>query len=798
MLRQPGDIRGSRRNKQEIEIGDDMESMNVVGKKIARVDAAAKATGKALYTADIRRSGMLYVKLLHSPVPHAMIKRIDVSRALALDGVNTVLTYENVPHIPYTSCGHPDPPDTPEDMLILSQHIRYVGDPVAAVAAITPEIAEDAIELIAVEYEELPAYYTPSEALAEGAVELHDGTGNICDENTFGSGDFDGAMERAYYIVEDEYKTPIAAHNPLEPHTQLAELDDTGRLIIHVSTHIPYILRARVAKVLGINIGRVRILTETVGGGFGGKADIVYEPLTGLLALRTGQPVLLECTREECLATTRTRHSTYITLRTAVAKDGSILGRELTVFSNTGAYSSHGHNVLLALQNKFKFMYPTPNLRITAKTVYTNIPIAGAFRGYGGPQIFFAMENHIDHIADILGKDPLDYRMQVAYKLGDPNYAEYIDVNSCGLADALSIGAKMVGYKELAAAPKGDGKIKRGIGLSYTLCGQSCYPYSMELSGARVNMNEDGSASLFIGCAEIGQGSDTVMRQICAEALGIPNDRVTIIGGDTDVCPWDAGAYASRQTYVTGHAVKKAALACKEEILDWVSGKRGIERTQLDIKNDAIVNTKSGKDIVSLADTVHRMFYEDINRSATICHEESHLPYSGHWTFGATFAVVDVDTSTGKVEVVKLISVVDAGRIINPLTAMGQLSGGNIMGMGYGLFEQLLIDTKTGKVSNDNMLDYKIPTFADVPDMDGYFVETDEPTSAYGNKSLGETPVMPVAAAISCAIHNATGIRITEIPLTPERVLMAIKSKDERKEVHRVFRRETVPTVNVG
>jgi xanthine dehydrogenase molybdenum-binding subunit len=719
---------------------------------------------------------MLHAKLLRSPVPHAMIKRIDVSRARALDGVITVLTYDDVPQIPYTSCGHPDPPDTPEDMLILSRHVRYVGDPIAAVAAVTPEIAEDAIELIEIEYEELPAYYTPLDALAEGAVDIHDGSGNICDENSFESGDLDGAMARADRIIEDEYKTPIAAHNPIEPHAQLAELDDAGRLVIHVSTHVPYIMRERVAKALGIDIGRVRILRETVGGGFGGKADIVYEPVTGLLALRTGRPVLLELTREECLATTRTRHSTYITLRTAIAKDGGILGREMIIYSNTGAYSSHGHNVMLALQNKFKFMYPTPNMKITAKTIYTNILIAGAFRGYGGPQIFFAMENHIDHIADILGKDPFDYRMQVAYKLGDKHYAEHIDVNSCGLADALRIGSEAVGYREQAAAPKGDGKIKRGVGLSYTLCGQSCYPYTMELSGARVSVNEDGSANLFIGCAEVGQGSDTVMWQICAEALGVSSDRVTVIGGDTDICPWDAGAYASRQTYVTGHAVKKAALACKDEILDWVSDKRGVARTRLDIKNGVIVDSENERNMVPLSDIVHRMFYEDITRSATICHEESHLPCSGPWTFGVTFAVVDVDTGTGKVDVVKLISVVDAGRIINPMTAMGQLSGGNIMGIGYGLFEQILVNEKTGKVNNDNMLDYKIPTFADVPYMEGYFVETDEPSSAYGNKSLGETPVIPVAAAVSCAIHNATGIRIKEIPLTPERVMMAIKS----------------------
>jgi len=759
-----------------------MKELNVVGKNIARVDAAAKATGKAVYVGDIRRPGMLYAKLLRSPLPHAMIINIDVNRARALDGVESVLTWKDAPQIPFTSCGHPYPPDTPEDTLILSQRMRYVGDVVAAVAAVSPEIALDALDLIDVEYEELPAYFTPEEALAEGACEIHKGSGNVCGENESQNGDFDGALAKADLVVEDEFKTPIATHNPIEPHSQLAELDNAGRLVIHVSSHIPSILRERVAQSLGIGIGRVRIIRENVGGGFGGKQDILYEPICGLLAIETGKPVMLELTREECLTTTRTRHATYIKLRTAVAKDGSILGREMKIVSNTGAYSAHGHNVVLALEQKFRFMYPTPNFRFIGKTAYTNIPIAGAFRGYGGPQVFFALENHIDHIAEILGKDPLDYRMQVAYKPGDPIYSEHTDLNSCGLREALQLGADAIGYRELAAAPKGNGKIKRGVGISFALCGNSCYPYANDLRGARVSMNEDGTAILFINCAEVGQGSDTVMRQICAEALGVPNDWVTIISGDTDLCPFDAGAYASSQTYVTGHAVKKAAEACKNEILDYASDKLAIDRARLDAGNGVIIDLQNDAELCPLGEIVFRMFYGDMNNASTICHEESFMPRSGPWTFGVSFAVVDVDTGTGKVRVVKLITAVDSGRIINPTTAMGQLNGGNILGIGYGLYEQILIDPKSGKVNNDSMLDYKIPTFADMPDIEGYFVETDEPSSAYGNKSLGETPVIPVAAAISCAVHNATGIPFREIPLTPERVLMAIKAAEEGRE----------------
>lgn len=758
-----------------------MRDFKVVGRSVPRVEAASKTTGQAVYVGDMRRPGMLYGKLLRSPHAHANIKSIDVSKARALPGVHAVLTYKDVPQIPYTTCGHPHPPDTPEDMRIIGQKMRYVGDTVAAIAAETPDIAADAAELIEVEYEVLPAYFTPEDALAEGAVEIHEGLKNISGENFFETGEVDAAFAEADLIVEDEFRTPIITHSPIETHAQLAEVEPNGRLTIYVANQVPNILRERIAKALGMRIGQLRIIRGNIGGGFGGKQEPIYEPVTAALALATKRPVLLELSREECLATTRTRHSSIITARTALKKDGTILAREMSVTNNTGAYSAHGHNVVMAMMSKFVLMYPTPNMRFTGKSVYTNILIGSAMRGYGSPQINFGLEAHIEHVAKELGRDPLDYRKQVCYKMGGPMYNEDTHIFTCGWPEAIEWGAKEVDYETIANAPKQGSHIKRGVGMSLSAYNQSCYPHSVELSGARMTVNEDGSATLFINCTDCGQGSDTVMAQIGAEALGVPFEWVNVIAGDTDLCPWDAGAYASRQTYVSGHAVKKAGEACKAKILDWVAPKYHCNRQRLDISDGIVIDTEDGREIAGLGEVTMQMYYS-IYEAETICCEESYIPNAGPYTFGVTYAVVDVDTRTGKVEVVKLASATDSGKIINPLAALGQMNGGNIMSMGMGISEQLLINPKTGEVYNDNLLDYKIPTFADVPELAAHFVETDEPSSAYGNKSLGEPPCIPPATAIRNAVANATGVLINQLPLTPERVLTALKAAENGKE----------------
>lgn len=759
----------------------DKQAYSSVGHSVNRVDARAKVTGRAVYAADLWRRDMLCAKILRSPHAHANIVNINTEKAKAMPGVEAVLTYKDVPDIYFTSCGHPHPSDTPEDTLILSKRLRYCGDPVAAVAATTREIARKALDLIEVEYEVLPAYLTPSEALAAGAVEIHEGSGNICGENEYEIGDVGQAMREAAHVVVDEFDTPIVSHSPIEPHASMTELDSNGRVIIHTCTQVSSILRERTALALGKKIRDIRVIRTTVGGGFGGKQEPIYEILNAAMTIATGKPVKLELTREECLACTRTRHASHFRLRTAIDKDGKILARELIGTNNGGAYASHGHNVLLSVAAQFCLLYPTENLHFKGTTAYTNIPIAGAFRAYGIPQYAFAMESHIDHLARTVGKDPLDYRKEHMFRIDSPILAPHFSINTFGLPDIIKKCEEAIEYENFRKLPKSEGPIKRGIGVGLCSYGQSCFPWSVELSGARVMVNEDGSASLFVGSAEIGQGSDTVMQQIAAETLGIPHHWVHVISNDTDLCPFDIGAFASRQTYVTGHAVKKAAQRCKDQILDYVAENYTVERSRLDIWNGLIVDQKSNHTISSLEDVVMKMVY-NIPNPVTICHDASYHPTDNVLTYGCSMALVEVDTTTGKVEVKKLASAMDSGRLINPLAAMGQLYGGNTMSLGFGLYEQLLIDPKSGKTLNDNMLDYKIPSFADIPEIEVFFVETDEPSSAYGNKSLGEPPNIAPAVAVRNAVLDATGVAINEIPLTPERVYEALKKDKEEKE----------------
>ncbi|MDD4541843.1 MAG: molybdopterin-dependent oxidoreductase, partial [Eubacteriales bacterium] len=476
-------------------------------------------------------------------------------------------------------------------------------------------------------------------------------------------------------------------------------------------------------------------------------------------------------------------HSSYFKLRTGLKKDGSILARELYARNNGGAYSSHGHNVLESVSSQFALLYPTENLRFEGLTAYTNILIAGAMRAYGIPQYCAAMESHVDHLAATIGMDPLDYRRQVMFKKDSPINISNWSINTFGLPEVIDKCEEEIGYRDFRKQEKTAGSIRRGIGVALSSYGQSCFPWSVEMSGARVMVNEDGSASLFVGSSEIGQGSDTAMQMIAAETLGIPHDSVNVISGDTDVCPFDVGAFASRQTYVTGHAVKKAALACKNQILDYVAEKYAINRSRLDIKDAVVIDIKSQQAVDQLENVVMKMVY-NIPEPTTICHDASFHPTDNVLTYGCSMAIVAVDTDTGRVEIEKLVSTMDSGRLINPQAAMGQLIGGNIMSLGFGMTEQIIIDPDKGIVLNDNMLDYKILSFADIPDIEAYFIETDEPSSAYGNKSLGEPPCIAPAVAVRNAVYDATGVPINKLPLTPERVFEALsRSRETSNEI---------------
>ncbi|MBQ0059938.1 MAG: molybdopterin-dependent oxidoreductase, partial [Lachnospiraceae bacterium] len=601
---------------------------------------------------------------------------------------------------------------------------------------------------------------------------------NICGETPVEFGDLEGTFANAAYVFEDVIETPIVTHSPIETHLSLVEPDPgSGRLTVYASNQSVFILRERIASALGRPIRDIRVIKGYVGGGFGGKQEPIYEIINCFAAQHCGRPVLLELTREESLSMTRTRHSDKIRIRSALDKDLHFIARDIELIANTGAYSGHGHNVALAQLSHSNALYPVPNFRFICKTVYTNIAVASAMRGYGGPQWHYAMESHVENICHRLGLDPYHFReINVCYP-GGPFYTQFTGVNSSALPEMMAGGRADIGWDDFKKTE--EGTVKRGIGMALASYVQSCYPHSVETSSARIIVHEDASATLVIGATEIGQGAETTFAQVAAEALGFPYEWIMMPKViDTDVSPFDPGAYASRQTYVTGQAVKKAGLMCKNDILDFAAEEHNLDRDKIDIKQGNLINSEDESIICPIKEITWKLYYR--HPVGAVCEHEAYAyPTDNTLTFAAAFAVVAVDTATGEVEVEKLRTYLDSGVIINPMAARGQLLGGAMMSYGYGLTEQLLINPKTGAIYNDNLLDYKVPRFADVPDLDGRFFESFEPSSAYGNKSMGEPPNLTPAVAIRNAVLDATGVPMNKFPLTPERVWEFLHPEEE-------------------
>ncbi|WP_338833124.1 Putative xanthine dehydrogenase molybdenum-binding subunit XdhA [Moorella humiferrea] len=754
----------------------------VVGKSISRVDAVAKVTGKAKYTADFFTRDMLVGKILRSPYAHALVKNIDASRAKALPGVEAVLTYKDVPQIKFATAGHPyalDPKHRDKaDRTILTDKARFVGDAVAAVVARDELTALEALKLIDVEYEVLEPLLTPEAAMREGAPRIHeDCEGNILSSFGYEIGNIEEAWQKADYIFEDELETSIVQHCQLENHTSYAYVDSDGRIVIVTSTQIPHIIRRIVGQALGIPWGRVRVIKPYVGGGFGSKQDACLEPIVAAMTLAVGgRPVKLELSREECMIDTRTRHAIKYKIKTGVSKDGKLIGMHIKAVANTGAYASHGHSIAMAGGTKFRILYPMEALKYEPYTVYTNLPVAGAMRGYGSPQITFAVESHLDAIARRLNMDPIELRLKNLVTEGYVDPLNGNRVRSCGIRECIMKGKELIKWDEKKERYKNQtGSKRRGLGMACFSYASGTHPVGLEMAGARIVLNQDGSVQLQVGATEIGQGSDTVFAQMVAEVLGIPVDMVHVVSTqDTDITPFDTGAYASRQTYITGMAVAKAAAEVKAKILDFVWGMTDIPAHALDIKDRNIVYKHSGEVVMPLEEVALHTYYDTVFASP-ITSDTSNNARINAFVFGATFAEVEVDLKTGKIEILEIYNVHDSGKIINPQLAEGQVHGGVSMGIGYALAEQLLFDEKTGRPLNNNLLDYKIPTIMDVPEIGVAFVETHEPTSPYGCKALGEPPVIPVAPAVRNAVFDATGVAFNRLPMTPQKVFEKCK-----------------------
>lgn len=765
------------------------EATAVVGKNVTKVDAFKLARGEPVFTDDFTRPGMLHAKVLRSPHAHARILEVDASRALALDGVVDVIWHRDVPAIAHTRAGQSYPEPSPYDTFVMPDKARFIGDRVAVVAAEDPATAERALKLVDVKYEVLPAITDMHEALVRTDVLIHEapdprgigggGESNLAARIDKQVGNVDDALARCDHVVTRDYFLPRVQASHIEPHVSIAWVDEDRRLIVRTSTQVPFHLRRMLAQVLEMPEAKIRVIKPRVGGGFGDKQEMVIEDLVSVLALRTGRAVRLEFTREEELTAARYRHPQQITMTTGVMNDGTILANRMKVVADTGAYGSHALTVQGNTGQKVLPMYPAPNIHFQVECVYTNNPISGAFRGYGAPQGCFALECQMDEVARVLDMDRLELRRLNHIRLGDtdPLSAKLGEgkeglvrvIRSTGLEKAIEQGCAAIGWND--PQPPTAPHLKRGLGMALAMQGSGIA--GVDWGAATVKLNDDGSVNLTVGATDIGQGSDTVLAQLCAEELGLQMDQVMILSSDTDLTPFDVGAYASSTTYISGGAVVKAATALRDQLAAALADKWDCDADG--IRFAAGRATAPTGDSMTLREVaLHALYEAKIQPMATA----SHLSNESPPPFAAQFADVEVDPETGEVFVRKIVSAVDCGTVIHPRMTEGQIEGAVAQALGYALFEEVLVDAG-GRVKNANFLDYKIASSLDVPPLETILVETDEPSGPFGAKAAGEVPIDGPAPAIINAVHDAIGVRPYRIPATPERVWRAIKESKE-------------------
>jgi len=765
-----------------------MPPTRILGKPEVKIDARKLAQGRPVFTDDLHLDGMLYGALLTSPHAHARIRNIDASRARALPGVHAVLTYKDIPRVKYASGGQSYPQPLPYDQVSLDDKVRHVGDRVAIVAAETPEIAQRALELIEVDYEVLPAVVDPERAMQDGAPVIHDepdtegiydAQHNVVHHIAAEVGDVEQAFAEADHLFEGEYRTPKQQQVHLEPHVCITYLDEDDRLVIRTSTQVPFHIRRMVAPLIGLPVRRIRVIKPRIGGGFGNKQELILEDLCAHLTLATMRPVRMVYSRTQEFTSSRSRHANIIRYRIGV-KEGKVTAASLYLIGDTGAYGAHGLTVNMVGGFKGLTLYNPPNARFICDVVYTNTPPAGAFRGYGAMQCQYGIEVLMEEIADKLGLDVVEFKRSNWLKIGEPMHLskqlgegrEGVEqaIQSSALAQCVDVGLRATDFKSKRRQHRSqNARYRHGIGMAVVMHGSGIA--NLDMAAATLKMNDDGSFNLLIGATDLGTGSDTILAQMAAEVLGIPLEDVIVYSSDTDFTPFDKGAYASSTTYISGGAVRKAALRIKDQILEHA-------KLMLDISDPSDLVLENRKVIapdgrsVTLAEialsSLHQQNQHQIMATA------SHMSPLSPPPTAAQFAEIVVDTQTGRISVERLLMVVDCGRVINPITAAGQVEGGMAQALGFTLTEEMLFDQE-GHPLNPNLAKYHIPRAAEMPAMDVIFVQTDEPSGPFGAKSVAEISIDGVAPAIASAIHDATGVWMRELPYTPERVKSALQ-----------------------
>jgi putative selenate reductase molybdopterin-binding subunit len=761
----------------------------IVGKNERKVDGVGLVAARARFVADLLLPDTLHVKILGSPHAHARIVEIDTTEAAAFSGVACVLTHKNTPTTRHTTAGQGYPEPSPYDARMFDTKVRFVGDRVAAVAAASEEIALEALKRIRVKYEELPAVLSMDDALRDGAPVVHDeqdSTGiydasrNIVADVDIDVGDVAKGFEASDAVVEVVCETQYAQHTPIEPHVVLAYLDSDERLVLRTSTQVPFHVRRIVAQTLDLPLHRIRVIKPRVGGGFGTKQEVLLEDIVGLVTLRTGRPAFLELTRAEEFIAARTRHPMRVRVKLGAMKDGRLHAIEMEALSNTGAYGAHGLTVLANTGSKTLPLYnKASNAHFFGQAVYTNLPVPGAYRGYGATQGYFPLETGMDELAEKLSIDPIELRRRnhirvgetspIFEKLGEGREGVSQTVKSCELERCIEIGAERIGWSEKRGKRVREGPWVHGVGMSIMMQG-SGIP-EIDMAAATIKMNEDGSFNLLIGATDIGTGSDTILAQMAAEVLGVPLPKMIVTSSDTDITPFDVGAYASSTTYVSGTAVVRAAEKVREQILSVAAPLLDSVSEDLTLSEEA-VETPDGRR-VGLDRVCQRAMYE--SDQFQIAATASFVPSESPPPFLANFAEVAVDTGTGRVKVLRYVAAVDCGVAVHPKLAEGQMEGSIVNGIGYALTEEMLISSR-GRVRNPSLFDYKILGALDVPRIEVVLVDSYEPTGPMGAKSIGEIGINGPIPTIANAIYDAIGVRLRQTPFTPERVLAAVRA----------------------
>jgi xanthine dehydrogenase molybdenum-binding subunit len=750
---------------------------SVIGRSVKRTDLTAKVTGTAQYVADMAHAGLLHGRTLRSTIAHARIRRIDTARALALPGVKAVLTHENVPRVLHAGSPHPRSASVTADQYILDDRVRYWGEGIAVVAATSEQIAEEALALIDVEYEPLPALFSVEDALAPGAPLLHErepGGNLVLPPVLVERGDVERGFAEADLVIEGEYEGGRPTPAYMEPNVVTCEWDGNANLTVWISTQTAFMVRGIMAEVLGLPLHKVRVLVDHMGGGFGAKQDLFQtEFCCALLAKQTRRPVRMEYTREETFLGGRTRHPFKMWLKQGFRKDGTITAREARIVFNSGAYGSHGPGVTIVGTNSLTSLYRCENVRVEGRCVYTNSPIAGAFRGYGCVQTYYALDIQMDEAAERLGLDPAELKLRCAVREGDLAPSNH-PVIGHGLEDCIRRGIAEVGWPALRRRARDEqGPLRRGWGMGCEMHGSSAYPGIKEQGNAIVKMNEDGTVVLMTGTAGLVTGAHTALAQIVAEELGVRFEDVSVMHGDTHVVPWDIGAFASHTTYMGGRAAQMAATEVKKQLLERAASE--LEAAPGDLRVAGGTIRVAGTDrSISVKDAVSPRKGVP---AAQFVGSATYYPTKSY-SFAAHFVEVAVDTETGRIEVLQVVPVHEIGKVIHPVAAAGQIEGGIQQGIGHTLYEDYQIDMETGRSLNANFVDYKMPLAMDMPPIRTVILETaPDPGGPFGAKGVGEDPIVAIGPAIANAVHDAIGVRFRHYPIRPEQVLQALRRR---------------------